>query len=891
MTSDAADRRPDPDALLKRVTAEASTRARLKIFFGFAPGVGKTFAMLESAHRLIAQGVSVVVGIVETHGRSETAALLEGLEVLPRKKLEYRGTTLEEFDLERALARKPQVLLLDELAHTNVQGSRHERRWQDVLELLDAGIEVHTTLNVQHVESLNDVVEQITRVQVRETVPDALLERADGIELVDLPPEELLKRLRDGKVYLPEQARRAGEHFFREGNLLALRELALRRTAERVDRAVQDYRKLHEIQTTWPAGERLLVCVGPAPASARLVRATRRIAAGLRAPWYAACVANPVAPLAKEDQARLEAHLELAQSLGGEVVRPSGTAIAEELLSWARAHNVTRILLGKPTHTWWRDRLRGSLLDAIVRGSGDIDVLVISGDAEDPRPREASAPTERAPWWAWVTSVAAIAVTTGVNFLMHHEFKVPDPEVLFLATIMLVAAAFGRGPSLLASALSVAAYDFFFVPPYFTFTVTDSRYVLTFTMMFVVGVVTSTLVSRMRGQEREARSRETDTRALLSLTRDVGHASTVAELARALSSHVVEAVGGSVVVLMPGAGGLSVIGSSPEGTTLEKTDLGVAQWTHEHQREAGLSTPTLSGARVLALPIGRASGVLAWRPGREDLDPQRRALLDAFNRQAGLALDRLQFGEAARTAALKARTEELRSSLLSTVSHDLRTPLAVVTGAASTLRDDRELSDDNRQQLVETIVDEAERLERVVRNLLDMTRVQAGALKVKKEWVPVDELIGSARTRLSKVLAGRDITTRVSPDAPFVHADPALFEQVLFNLLDNAAKYTPAGSPLELEVTRRDETTRLAVSDRGPGVPEEERERLFDKFYRGPSAQAAPGAGLGLAICRGIIEAHGGTLHVEGREGGGATFVITVPRDGEPPQIPTEEAT
>ena len=390
MSVEPFDGRPDPDALLRRVMADDRKRTRLKLFFGFAPGVGKTYSMLESARRLKEQGVDVVVGIVETHGRAETAALLQGLEVLPRKKLEYRGRVLEELDLEGALTRKPAVLLVDELAHTNVEGSRHARRWQDVQELLDAGIEVHTTLNVQHLESLNDVVAQITHVQVRETVPDAVLERADGIELIDLPPEELLKRLAEGRVYVPEQARQASEHFFRHGNLLALRELALRRTAERVDSEVQAYRKLHEIQATWPVGERILVCVGPAPASGRLVRAAKRMAAGLRAPWHAVWVSNPVQPLGEEDEARLESHLELAESLGAEVVRLSGTEIADELLAWARTHNVTRIVLGKPTHTWWRDRLRGSLLDAVVRGSGDIDVLALSGDEDAPPPRSRS---------------------------------------------------------------------------------------------------------------------------------------------------------------------------------------------------------------------------------------------------------------------------------------------------------------------------------------------------------------------------------------------------------------------------------------------------------------------------------------------------------------------
>ncbi len=887
MTESPTDRRPDPDALLRRVTADERKRTRLKLFFGFAPGVGKTFAMLESARRLAAQGVDVVVGLVETHGRQETASLLEGLEVLPRKKLEYRGRQLEEFDLERALTRKPRVLLLDELAHTNVEGSRHARRWQDVLELLDAGIEVHTTLNVQHVESLNDVVAQITHVQVRETVPDALLDRADGIELVDLPPEELLKRLAEGKVYLPEQARQASEHFFRHGNLLALRELALRRTAERVDNEVQAYRKLHEIQTTWPAGERILVCIGPAPASARLVRATRRMAAGLRAPWYAACVVNPVAPLGRDDQQRLESHLELVESLGGEVVRLTGPVIADEVLAWARAHNITRILLGKPTHTWWRDRLKGSLLDSVVRGSGDIDVLVLSGDDETPKPRAEPLIVARAPWWSWLGSVGLVALTTALGFGIHRAFDIPDPEMLFLLVIMVTAAMFGRGPSLLAAALSVAAYNFFFVPPYFTFAVTDTRYVLTFAMMFGVGAVISTLGSRLRAQELAARLRESDTRALFTLTRDLAQAPTIDALAETLSRHAADAGGGAVVVLVARQGALVPLAAWPAHSALDTNDLGVAQWALEHQREAGLGTQTLAGARVLAIPVGHGSAVLAWFPRAGALDVARRALIDAFVRQAALALERFEFSEAAKAAALKARTEELRSSLLSTVSHDLRTPLAVVTGAATTLRDDQQLDAATRTQLLETICDEAERLERLVRNLLDMTRVQAGALTVKKEWMPVDELIGSARARLTRLLEGRPFRIDASPDVPFLQVDPVLFEQVLFNLLDNAAKYTPAGSPIDLEIAPAPGGTRISVSDRGPGVRPEEAERLFDKFFRG-APQGVAGAGLGLAICRGIVEAHGGRIRAEARAGGGASFVIELPTEGRPPEVPPE---
>ena len=864
-------------------------RTRLKIFFGFAPGVGKTYAMLESARQLKTQGLDVVVGIIDTHGRSEADSLLEGLELLPRKHLEQRGQPMEEFDLERALTRKPAVLLLDELAHTNLDGSRHLRRWQDVLELLDAGIEVHTTLNVQHLESLNDVVAQITHVQVRETVPDALLDRADSLELVDLPPEELLKRLAEGKVRVPEQARLASEDFFRRGNLLALRELALRRTAERVDDEVQAYRKLHEVQATWPAGERILVCVGPAPASARLVRAGRRMAAGLRAPWYAACVTNPVGSMSRADQQRLESHLELASTLGGEVVRLSGPVIAEELLSWARSHNVTRILLGKPTHTWWRDRLRGSLLDAVVRRSADIDVLAISGDDDAPVPRGRGPLTTPSPWWHWLASAGVVAITCAVAFTLRRLMELPDPEMLFLLGIMLTAAAFGRGPSLLASALSVAAYDFFFVPPSFTFAVNDTRYVLTFAMMFGIGVLISALTSRLRQQEQAARQRESDTRALFTLTRDLAQASAAQTLAEALCRHVADATGGTAVVLLPEEGRLAPIAARPVLTSLAPDDLRVAQWVQQHQREAGLGTDTLGGARVLVLPLGKGIGVLAWIPRDGDVDPTRRPVLDAFARQAGLALERFEFSEQARTAVLKARTEELRSTLLSTVSHDLRSPLAVVTGAAQTLRDDRGLDPAAQAQLLDTICEEAERLERMVRNLLDMTRVQAGALRVKKEWVPVDELIGSARARLGKVLMGREVSVQAEPEVPFLQVDPVLFEQVLFNLLDNAAKYTPPGSPLEVKVSRGAIGARVAVLDRGPGVRREETERLFDKFFRG-AQQGVAGVGLGLAICRGIVAAHGGLIQAEERSGGGASFVIDLPIDGKPPPVPSEGA-
>lgn len=880
------DARPDPDALLEQVNEEQ--RARFKIFFGFAPGVGKTFAMLESARRLKALGVDVVVGLLETHGREETAALLEGLEVLPRRVVEHRGYSLLEFDLEGVIARRPQVVLIDELAHENVPGSRHARRWQDVLEVLDEGIEVHTTLNVQHLESLNDVVAQITRVRVRETVPDSLLERADQIELIDLPPEDLLKRMAEGKVYLGAQGAYAAENFFRKGNLLALRELALRSTAERVDAEVLAYRRLYDVEQTWPSGERLAVCVGPSPGSARVVRSTRRMAEQLKAPWHALWVERPLRPLSQADQTRLDANLELATALGGEVVRFSSEQVATSILDWARQHNVTRLVIGKPTHPRLWDRLQGSLLDTLVRGSGDIDVLVISGEAED-SPRVGPPPRERGSTWrAWLASTGVVALTTIVTALVDRVVRVPSPEMIYLLAIMVVAASLGRVPALLASGLSVAAFDFFFVAPRMTFAFADIRYGLTFATMFLVGAVISTLTSRLRRQEQAALEREQRTRALFTLSRELSEAKGLGELAQTTARHCAEAIpGAKVVVLVEGSGGIEVRGAWPAGTTLLPRELGVAEWVLERQREAGSGTDTLAGAAAFCAPLGKRVGVIALMTSEPEVSLEDRSTLVAFATQATVAFERFQLGEEARSSALRAHTQELRSALLSTVSHDLRTPLAVVTGAASTLRD-VQLGEESRAALLATICDEAERLERLVRNLLEMTQVQSGALNPKREWVAIEEVVGSARQRLARSLAGRTMRVDLAPDASWTEADPLLLEQVILNLLENALKYSPEGTPIEVATRRTDGGLHFTVSDRGRGFAPEEAEKLFEMFYRSPNAEAG-GAGLGLAVCRGIVEAHRGRIRAYLREGGGAAFEIFLPGSGSPPAVPEEE--
>ncbi|HEY8156332.1 MAG TPA: sensor histidine kinase KdpD [Myxococcota bacterium] len=883
--------RPDPDVLLRRIQAEdeRQTRARLKVWLGFAPGVGKTFAMLANARELQAAGGDVVVGWADTHGRYDTAALLLGLEFLPRRSIPYRDRTLEEFDLDAALARRPGVLILDELAHSNAPGSRHAKRWQDVRELLGAGIEVHTTLNVQHIESLNDVVAQITGVVVRETVPDAIVDRADEVVLVDLAPEELLLRLREGKVYLGEQKERAARGFFRRGNLLALRELALRRAAERVDVDVQAWRREHEVATTWAIGEKILVCVGPAPASARLLRAGRRMAAGLRAPWVVAWVERPgTTSLSSEDRERLEAHLRLAETLGASVVRLVGERPSEAILRWAREHNATRIVLGKPTHSRWRDLLRGSLLDEIVRGSGEIDVHAIAGDEAPEAPPRRPASGASLAWREIAAAAVLVGLATGASALAERLLALPDVAMMYLLAVMLVAIRCGRAASIVAAALSVAAYDFFFVEPVYTFAVSDSRHLLTFGMLFAVGVVMSTLTLRIRRQERGAVEREQRTATLLALSRELGRALDEREAARAIARTLAEVFRCGAAVLRPGPGNALAVAAGAGELPLDAPELAVARWSFAHGEPAGAGTDTLPGSRIRCLPLRsgpRVLGVAALAAGPEkNWSHEDRDLLDAFTRQGALALERALLVEERERAALRARTEELRSTLLSTVSHDLRTPLAAITGAASALREQAaEMDAFERGELLDTVVEEAARLERLLANLLEMTRLESAGIEPKREWVPLEEIIGAVLVRLEAQLEGRSVRTELPEDLPLVAADPLLLEHLVLNLIENAVKYTPPGSPIEIRAEAREGRLHLEVADRGPGLPAGDEERVFEKFYRGRHPHQ-PGAGLGLAIARAIAQLHGGSLVGENRPGGGALLRLQLPLDANPPQ-------
>jgi two-component system sensor histidine kinase KdpD len=807
--------------------------------------------------------------------------------------MEYRGAALKEFDLDSALARKPEIILVDELAHTNAPGSRHKKRWQDVFELLEAGINVYTTLNVQHLESLNDVVAQITGVVVRETIPDSVLDRADEMELIDLPPEELLKRLKEGKVYVAELAAVARERFFRKGNLLALRELALRRTAERVDEQMRRYRIGKGVKAVWPAAERIMVCVGPNPRSIRLIRAAKRMAAGLRADWMAVHVEAPSMVKPSEDDLRqLAEHMRLAESLGAETVTLTGHKASEEILNYARERNVTKIIIGKPTHPRWKDRIFGSPLDEVVRGSEEMDVYVITGEAGEPVPRLLAKPTRpKSTLGEWLLSVGTVSVCTAIAPLMRSYASVVDAAMLYLLGIVLVTSRTGKGPSLLATLLSVAAFDFFFVPPFYTFSVHDVRFFLTFAVMFIVAFVISRLTLRIREQANAARQRERRTAALYSLSRELVREREIPQLSTIAIKHISELFSSKVVILIPNEkGSLSVAVTGPETFALDRNELGVAQWCLDHRQRAGLGTDTLPGASALYLPLftsSRSVGALGILPGPPlaMFDREQIHALESFANQIAMAIERALLAEEAQRALLKAETEALRSTLLSSVSHDLRTPLAAITGAATALlQRDITIDRQGRQELVRTIQEEADHLNQIIRNVLDMTRLESKAIRVKKEWQSIEEIVGVALNRLSEGLKGRELTVHIQKDLPLVAFDPLLIEQVLMNLLDNAIKYTPEATPIDLTAEIRADAVMVELGDRGPGIPSGDEERIFEKFFRG----AAGGIGLGLAICRAIISAHGGRIWAENRPGGGAVFRFTLPIGGKP-QMPEPE--
>ncbi|CAI9001073.1 MULTISPECIES: DUF4118 domain-containing protein [Burkholderia] len=920
--------RPDPDQLLDKLQRdeEKQRRGQLKIFFGASAGVGKTYAMLQAARQRLQDGVDVVVGIVETHGRGETAALLDGLDVLPLARIEYRGRTLAEFDLDGALARAPQLILVDELAHSNVQGARHLKRWQDVYELLDAGIDVYTTVNVQHLESLNDVVGAITGIRVWETVPDRVFDAADEVTLVDLPAEELLERMRDGKVYLAQQAERAVRNFFRKGNLIALRELALRRTADRVDAQMREYRADRSIQRIWQARERLLVCVGPGPEAPTLVRAAARLAASVRADWIAVYVETPrLQRLPDARRQRTLDALKLAAELGAETATLAGDDAVAALIGYAKVRNVSKIVAGGSSKVGLARRFARPFGEKLAERAGDVDLMLIRASASDEvravpldagardwRDAFAHLGTRRSPLQHYLYAAAICAAITGVASVVSARLDLTNLVMLYLLGVVFSAVRLGRGPGVLQSFLSVAAFDFFFVPPRMSFSVSDTQYLLTFFGMLLTSLVISHLTSTLTRQASIAQRRERRTGAIYAMARELGAALTTEQIVEIGSRHVGEVFRARVAFLLPDSADQvrQKIEEPDAVVTLTGADLDcdVGQWVYDQQKPAGRGTDTLPATTALYLPLKapmRTRGVLAVasRDPRELEVPEQLRMLDAFAAQIALALERVHYVEIARDALVNMESERLRNSLLSAISHDLRTPLTTIVGFSSMLANARaaaphtpaaERSAQREGELVDAIHDEALRMTGIVTNLLDMARLQAGSVQLKREWSLLEETVGAALAACKRVLAQHPARVSLPADLPLLQMDAVLMERLFTNLFENAAKYTPADTPIDIGAERVTDDgrpfVRVHVDDHGPGLPSGMETRIFDKFTRGEKESATPGIGLGLAICRAIVEAHGGRIGALNRTGPdgrvtGARFWFTLPVD-TPPAVP-----
>ena len=882
------EKRPSPEAMLKLAQAEETTKGRLKMFLGYAAGVGKTYSMLTVAHQLKKEGIDVVAAYVESHGRLETDTLLQGLEVVPKMMIEYQGVSLPELDIDAVIERSPRVALVDELAHTNAPGARHEKRWQDVQELLSAGIDVYTTVNIQHFESLNDVVAQVTGIIVRETVPDLLLDQASDIRLVDISPDELLQRLHEGKVYIPAQATQAMEKFFQPGNLIALRELSLRHTAIRVDEEMRAYLETRSIPGPWPTRERLLVCVSGSPFSEKLMRITRRLANEMKAPWSAVYIETPGEDAyARENRERIWQELRLAENMGAEVATVMGTSVSDALIDYALRHGITKIVVGKPAKSRLRELLRPPVVDQIIRKSGQIDVYVVSIGPVDRKDGVLQKPKKTLPWKEYFASCVIVAGASLLCWALTPFFSPTNMVMIYLLAVVLAAIRLGRQPAVLTAFLSVLAFDFFFVPPHYTFAVADTEYLLTFVAFFTVGVVISTLVARGRERAEVMQTREIQTASLYYISRDLAAAADKSTIMKAVHKNMKESLNAEPLFFSPDQEHLKFVEADgqPEPDLKEQA---VAGWSFRNQQAAGRGTTTLGSAKHLYLPLKTSVstlGVLGIKLADEAgyTSPQIRLLLDAFAGQTAMALERVELARQAEQTQIFAARESLERALLNSISHDLRSPLASITGILSSLKEQETgLSEQAKQELLYTAAEEADRLNRFITNLLNMTRLEAGVVKLKEEACDVQDLISCALAQLDHQIKSRSVQIHLPPDMPLVTMDMSLMNQVLINLLENAMKYSPPGTEITIAVRFDRAFLRIEIEDRGPGVPEDDLEGIFEKFYQVPVPEGRGGTGLGLSICKGIVEAHGGKIRAKNHAGNGFTVIVKLPLKEDP---------